>query len=595
MTYTRQFWEDESVSKTTPITAARLTHIERGVEAAHDMLKPDALSRAITAQVAKIPAEDVVSADRIAAEVTKYFQQHPVAPGEVSEEKIAAAVTKYFQDNPPASGVPEDLNEKVTEAVTQAVAAIPDTKFETAVGEYLKKNPVEAGEVSQEDIAAAVTKYLQDNPVEAGEVSEEKIKAAVTEHFRQNPPTVDGLNEAIQREVKAAVAMILVEKPSALQKWIDPNKRYWAPVTYWWADQAQPESKWNAVWKHIDSVPFVVLNPKSGVGDQEEADFKALADKVRASGKPNLGYVKTVVTFETEDAARVLREKDEVLAEIKKYRDWYNVEGVFVDEMVNGWSAQQEPQMQFYIDLYQELKRLYGAEFLVVANPGVNTKPELLGAADILLSFENSAEKYLDDSEEATPIAPDHYKAEAAGRFWHAIHNVEDAKQLRKILLKASESNVAAIFPTTDTFTGVQGAEAEDNNPWDNLPASWAIEMAVAWARRQDDIWLAAVETGPSVKDTSAGQLVRTGPNGFIQQMDGPWDIHDVANKSYVDWKTSTADKQNFIEKIVPHGTETFEANEALPTLYIVLPETVPEDPTIPIQPVFHYVAKKEG
>lgn len=408
-----------------------------------------------------------------------------------------------------------------------------------------------------------------------GKVDPEDIKQAIVEHFRQNPPAIDGLNTAIQREVQAALSMLLQEKKTAVEKWIEPNKRYYAPVTYWWADQRNQVSNWHHLFANLDAVPFVVVNPRSGPGEQVEEDFSDLATKIHASGKPTLGYVRTVQRFEQDDQPRQLRDKQTILDEIKKYVDWYHVKGAFIDEMVNGWSESQAGMIPFYKDLYEELKRLYGSEFLVVGNPGSNTKEEVLQCADILMTFEQNAEKYLQD--EASPVYPDHYKKYPAERFWHVVHNVTDKAQLRKVLDKASKGGAAFVYATTDTFDGVQGTENQDNNPWDNLPQPWCIEMNLQWARKQDALWKATEKSDPN-DESAKNQLVRTGDDGFIHCSSGPWDNPHLVNKSYSDWSVNT--RADVLIRVVPHNWVDFKHDTGASlqsathgTLYFIMPE----------------------
>lgn len=52
-----------------------------------------------------------------------------------------------------------------------------------------------------------------------------------------------------------------------------------------------------------------------------------------------------------------------------------------------------------------------------------------------------------------------------------------------KVLARMDRSNVANVFLTTDTYDG--GVVSPTNNPWDNLPAGWLMDLQMAWARRQ--------------------------------------------------------------------------------------------------------------
>ena len=270
---------------------------------------------------------------------------------------------------------------------------------------------------------------------------------------------------------------------------LDAASRYWVPVTYWWADQDfATNSKWKTVFDHIDKAPFFIINPRSGVGDKKEHDFVSLVDKLRPYRKPMLGYVRTIkATVKVES----------VLADIDKYVQWYGVTGVFLDEMVNGWGTSQN-LVPFYQRIYKTVKAKYGEKFVVMGNPGTNTTEDVLNATDILMSFEKDAEKYLNDTE--APVTPDVYRKYPPTRFYHAIHNATQ-DQMRAILKKASESNVASIYVTNDTFSG--GAEDANNNPWDSVPAPWMIDESIKWTNRDPSAGQAkAIFRGPATVST---------------------------------------------------------------------------------------------
>lgn len=70
--------------------------------------------------------------------------------------------------------------------------------------------------------------------------------------------------------------------------------------------------------------PIVVVNPDSGPGSTAFDLFKDAVHKCQAVGIKVVGYVRT------EYAERSL---DVVFKDLKLYKDWYNVDGFFIDEM----------------------------------------------------------------------------------------------------------------------------------------------------------------------------------------------------------------------------------------------------------------------
>jgi len=294
---------------------------------------------------------------------------------------------------------------------------------------------------------------------------------------------VIGLQSAIDDAVTLAVADLPkpdVKNVTALEKWFDPAKRYLAPVTYWWADfHWNTNSNWNIVFDNIDLIPFILINPHSGVGNNVEPDFVTLTKRITSLGRPVCAYVRTV----TDLGTRTMRPVEDIKAELLKYKEFYGdtITGVFFDEAPNGWAEPAKSQVTIYKELGAWAKSQFGADFLVVMNPGSPTTADMLECADVLMTFEQSPENYLSGE---SNITPDWYKDQPSYRFWHAVHNVTDEAQAKQVLDKASKSNVAHVYLTTDKFSGVIGSESPDNNPWDNLPEKWLVDLQTNWCRR---------------------------------------------------------------------------------------------------------------
>lgn len=255
---------------------------------------------------------------------------------------------------------------------------------------------------------------------------------------------------------------------NALEKFFNLRSRYFSPVTYVWADHYEGDnSKWKKYLGYPNVVGIVIINPKSGPGDDKNEDFVKQIKIARNAAATPVGYVLTGYGS---------RDKDEIMANIAKHMEWYNPSGVFLDEAVNGW-GDQKSKVAGYIELYKEIKSKYGEDFLVVANPGSNTVPEMLQAADVLMSFENSADQYLKDDKDYL-VTPDHYRTEPGYRFWHVIHDVKSEDQARKVLEKAQKSNVSHVFLTDDHFS----SDDPSTNPYDQVPSNWLLNLQTDWA-----------------------------------------------------------------------------------------------------------------
>lgn len=271
------------------------------------------------------------------------------------------------------------------------------------------------------------------------------------------------------------------------QLWARGARRL-APVTYSWPkywEAIEHARDVTANYLHNPQIagPFIA-NPHSGVGTKKENDYELTLTTTAALGMVNIAYVLTGWGG---------RAHSEIIKEIDQFIEYYGrhrIHGVFLDEAVNGW-GDQASKVQGYVELYGKLRAKYGSAFYITANPGGNTVEGMLGAADTLMAFEQSAQRYIDDE----TICPGHYRGHNPLRFWHAVHNVTDVEQAKQVLNRASVSNVGMIWLTTDTFTGELGSESEWNNPWDNAPDKDVLRETINFVRR-DGNYILPVEYG---------------------------------------------------------------------------------------------------
>jgi hypothetical protein len=195
---------------------------------------------------------------------------------------------------------------------------------------------------------------------------------------------------------------------------------------------------WAELARQADQIRLVVLNPASGPGDQADpAHLRALAP-LREAGVAVAGYV---------DTNYGQRPRQDALADISRYRDWYGVSGVLFDRVSAG-----PEDLRHYALLARRARKL-GAQ-TVVFNHGVHPYPDYARHADILGTFEGPWAVYLEQA------MPQWTRSWPPDRFYHVVYSVP-RPQLDNALLLAGRRRAACVY-VTDRGGG---------NPYDRLPA----------------------------------------------------------------------------------------------------------------------------
>jgi hypothetical protein len=130
----------------------------------------------------------------------------------------------------------------------------------------------------------------------------------------------------------------------------------------------------------------VILNPASGPGAAEQADYRQATAAAQKAGTKVLGYVPT--GYGARDPATVR-------ADVERYRTWYGVDGIFLDE-----TAHDEAHLAYYHALTRDL-RAAGIKTIAI-NPGVVPTPGYFGLADVVVTYEGPYAGYA-AAQRATP------------------------------------------------------------------------------------------------------------------------------------------------------------------------------------------------
>lgn len=203
--------------------------------------------------------------------------------------------------------------------------------------------------------------------------------------------------------------------------------------------------------KHMPSA--MILNPSTGIGagDGPNPAFQAAVRQARRAGITVLGYSST---------ADGTRPAAQILADVRHYKAWYGVNGIFLDS-VNGTSA----EFRYYKRLSTYIHRVIPGSS-VWMNPGVYPQRQYMSVSDILMVFEGTYAQY---REAAVPGWARDYPA---NRFANTIYGASTSTQANSAISTARSRNAGYVF-----VTNLSGA-----NPYNALPAYWSSEVTAITA-----------------------------------------------------------------------------------------------------------------
>ncbi len=183
----------------------------------------------------------------------------------------------------------------------------------------------------------------------------------------------------------------------------------------------------------------IVINPDNGPGERRLPAYAALVRQAQRRGFAVIGY---------SSVARGKRTYQECLDELNAYRDFYDVDGMFWDEV----KVTTRPS-GLLRSLYGVCVRKFGIDGFIVYNPGTAV-PEVFFAAlrrAYIVTFEGSRAQHVErfgavEIEVEGPIE----------RQWHLIHSCAPKFQ-RTVRQRLAESGIGGAYVTHDTLP----------NPWD--------------------------------------------------------------------------------------------------------------------------------
>jgi Spherulation-specific family 4 len=215
----------------------------------------------------------------------------------------------------------------------------------------------------------------------------------------------------------------------------------------------RPGQHWDRATGGAASARYLIMNPASGPGSAPDPDYVTAVRTAQDADVNVLGYVPT---------GYGRRDPGSVEAEIRSYRDWYDVDGVFLDEVTSGPN-----DLPYYRRLVAYARTT--PESLVALNPGVYPDHSYVRLADLVVTFEGGFDAYRDLH------PPPRTRKYPPSRVWHLVHTT-DERDMSSALTLARRRRVGTVYVTDGTL----------DNPWDTLPSYWRAEqraVAAATAR----------------------------------------------------------------------------------------------------------------
>jgi Spherulation-specific family 4 len=198
--------------------------------------------------------------------------------------------------------------------------------------------------------------------------------------------------------------------------------------------------EWDLLAAHPDRVRLVILNCAGGPGLRpDDAHFAPLL-RLRRAGIAIAGYVDT-------NYGR--REPGEALADLERYREWYDVDAVCFDRV----SVSEE--LAGHYGQLARVARETGIDS-VIFNHGAHPHERYAEHADVLGTFEGDWDAY---RELAVPRWTRRHPPE---RFYHVVHSVPPWR-IPEVYLLASVRRARSVYAT----------DRGGANPYCGLSVDW--------------------------------------------------------------------------------------------------------------------------
>jgi hypothetical protein len=184
----------------------------------------------------------------------------------------------------------------------------------------------------------------------------------------------------------------------------------------------------------------------SGAGRAPEPAFQRVAGRARMAGVQVLGYV---------DTGYGRRPVAQIAAEARHYRAWYQVSGIFLDQV-----ASRAADLGYYRGAVRAIRQADPGA-VVWLNPGSYPSQGYMSIADVVMVYEGPYARYL-----RTHI-PGWASRYPSARFAHTVYGTP-ATDMASAVRLARQRNAGYVY-----VTSLAGP-----NPYAGLPRYWSREYA---------------------------------------------------------------------------------------------------------------------
>lgn len=206
-----------------------------------------------------------------------------------------------------------------------------------------------------------------------------------------------------------------------------------------------PGALWNQATASSPTVSLMTMNPASGPGTAPNSDYVTAVLNAQLAGIKVIGYVHT--SYGARDAMVVK-------AEIDAFKNWYAVDGIFLDEVATDLAT-----LPYYQDLANYIRASAGT--FVMLNPGTIPAQEYLSVGDSVVIFEGTYATY------KNWVKPSWAGAYPPEKMTHLVYATATSANMRNAVRLSRQRNAGNVYITPDVLP----------NPWDTLPSYWTSEI----------------------------------------------------------------------------------------------------------------------